>query len=235
MDLASNKHLYFNRLDQFNDPFEGITRDLIVRRYLAKKSKITNPTIPQEFAKAHNLNNQRTLEDYEFQSQILRKIQFVNCWIKSIRESNAMWNLYSNKDSIALKANGFQLVKYFKTNIELQPFLYEKFEFICGSITYCKLNPIDIFEKVTLPRYSAFKKDVSYDCEKEYRFLIASPKNEADSNPKFIHLNITTTFLALIEIICHPEMPEWKFKNIENICNKYKLPKPKKSEIEILK
>lgn len=235
LDLAFNKHLYFNTLDKFNDPFEGVTRDLIARRHLAKNFKITNPSYPKEEAEAKRRENKKTLQDYEVQSRIQRKTQFANCWIKSTRESNAMWNLYSNKDSIAMKANAYDLVKYFKTNIEIQPLLHPNFEFICGSVTYCKLNPIDLFEKPTLPKYSAFKKDVSYDYEKEFRFLIATPKNVADENPKFIRMNISQSFFDLMDIVCHPEMPEWKFNNIKSICSKYKLPKPIKSEVEILK
>jgi len=234
LDLASNKYLYFNRLDQYNDPFEGITRNLIAQRHIAKKPPPTNPAIPLEVVEANRKQSEATLENYEVQSQIKRKTQFANCWIKSTRESNAMWNLYSNKDSIALKTNAHDLVKYFETNIKLQPLLHPKFEFICGSVTYCMLNPIDLFEKVTLPRYSAFKKDVSYDYEKEFRFLIATPKDVADDNPKFIRLDITPSFFELMDIVCHPEMPTWKFKNVESICSKYKLPKPIKSEVEII-
>ncbi len=235
LDIASDKNLYFNRLDQYNDPFEGITRKLIVQRHIAKISTITNPKITKEFADAQNMRNKRTLENYEIQSQIQRETQFVNCWINSTRESNAMWNLYSNKDSIAMKARAYDLVSYFKTNIEIQPLLHPTFEFICGSVTYCKLNPIDLSEKVILPKYSAFKKDVSYDYEKEFRLLIATPKNVAKKNPKFIRLNITQSLFNLMDIVCHPEMPDWKFRNIESICSKFKLPKPIKSKVEILK
>jgi len=236
IDLAINKELHFTRLDQFNDPFEGIQYKLIVDRYLAKDMKITNPSIPPDTVKMLEERAKAGLENYEVESNVMRKSQFVNCWIKSPRESNAMWNIYSNKDSIALKGIGKEIIEYFKNVINLQPYLYPEYNFICGSVEYIKLNPIDLFEKPRiLPKYSAFKKDVSYDYEKEYRFLIVTPKGEIEENPTGIKLGISENFYKNIEIICHPEMDDWKFKNLESVCSKYGLPNPKKSEIELIK
>ena len=45
IDLTSNLRLSFTRLDQFNDPFEGISQKLIADKYYAKKTKIANPEL----------------------------------------------------------------------------------------------------------------------------------------------------------------------------------------------
>ena len=231
LDLIIKKQLYFSRLDQFNDPFDGITMNLIEKRYFAKMSNINNPNIPSDLVKKMKWQQNKTLEDCEIESQIRRKTQYVNCWIKSERESIAMWSLYSNKESVALKANGIQLVNYFEYLINLQPTLYKECDFVCGSVFYFKLNPLDPFEKRTLPKFSAFKKDVAFDYEKEYRFLIAIPKESISDEISFKYFPITKTFFTITEIVCHPEMPDWKFKNIEDICSKYELSNPRKSEI----
>ncbi len=233
IDLSNTQELHFTRTDKFSDPFEGVTYKLIAERYFAQKSNMTNPAIDKKIRDKHNSNNKKTLKNYEAESSLKQRTQFINCWIKSQRESVAMWNLYSNRNSVAIKANARDLIDYFKRNLELQPHFYPKNEFICGSITYLKLNPFDPFEKKTLPKYSSFKKDVAYDYEKEFRFLIATPTSNADSNPEFFRYNITKNFIELIEIICHPEMERWKFENIKGLCSKLKLPEPKMSETEM--
>jgi len=90
-----------------------------------------------------------------------------------------------------------------------------------------------LYEKVTLPRYSSFKKDVAYDFEKEFRFLIATPTSEAESNPEFFRYKISRDFIELIEIVCHPEMEQWKFNNMKRICEILKLPEPTMSKTEM--
>jgi len=233
IDLAINQELHFTRTDKFSDPFEGVTYKLIAERFIAKKSNMTNPAINEKIRKAHNRDNKLTLENYEKVSLTKQRTQFINCWIKSDRESVAMWYLYSNSDSVAIKARPRDLIDYFKRNLELQPYYFPKYEFVCGSITYCRLNPIDLYEKVTLPRYSSFKKDVAYDFEKEFRFLIATPTSEAESNPEFFRYKISRDFIELIEIVCHPEMEQWKFNNMKRICEILKLPEPTMSKTEM--
>lgn len=233
IDLATNLELHFTRIDQFPDPFEGVTYKLIAQRYYAKSTHMTNPSIDKKTREEHNLKNKELLENYKIESLNKQKSQFINCWIRSNRESIAMWNLYSNRDSVAIKVKARNLIDYFKRNIELQPLYYPRYNFICGSVNYLRLNPFDPFQKPQLPKYSSFKKDVAYDFEKEYRFLIITPASEIDSNPEFIRYNITKNFIELIEIVCHPEMEKWKFENMKKLCKKIGLSEPNKSKTEM--
>jgi len=234
IDLAINQELHFTRLDQFPDPFEGVTYNLIAERFFAKYSNITNPSIDKNIRDEHNRNNEKVQKEYEDESHDTQRTQYTNCWFKSNRESIAMWNLYSNRDSIALKVNAQNLIDYFKRNLQLQPLaFYPKYKFICGEISYLRLNPFDSFEDPKLPIYNAFKKDVAYDFEKEYRFLIVTPTSESNSNPKFFKYTISNDFIKLIKIVCHPEMENWKYNNLKKLCKKIGLPKPAKSEIEM--
>ena len=75
----------------------------------------------------------------------------------------AMWDIYSNKDSIALKIKAKDLIDYFNSLLKQQPGLFPKLKFICGSVSYFRLNPFDPFEKGNLPKYSAFVNG-NYNC-----------------------------------------------------------------------
>ncbi len=233
IDLATNQELHFTRVDNFSDPFEGVTYRLIAKRYFAQKSNMTSPVIDKTIRDQNNANSKQTLESYKTESSQKQRTQFINCWIRSPRESVAMWNLYSNGDSVAIKAKPKDLVNYFQKNLELQPHFCPDHQFICGSVKYIKLNPLDPFDKPTLPNYSSFKKDVAYDYEKEFRFLVATPTSLADSNPDFFRYKISKNFIELIEIVCHPEMEKWKFENIKCLCEKLGLPEPTMSRTEI--
>ena len=233
IDLATNKVLHFTRTDKFTDPFEGVTYQLIVERYLAKISTVTNSSIDKALRDRHNTNNILTLENYETQSAIKQKTQFINCWIRSQRESIAMWNLYSNRDSIAIRAKPKELTDYFRRNLKLKPEFYPDHEFICGSVKYLKLNPPNVYEAPALPIYSSFKKDVAYDYEKEFRLLIATPTSLAESNTEFFRYEVSPSFINILEIVCHPGMNKWKFNNVKSLCKILDLPEPRKSETEI--
>jgi len=233
IDLGTSLELHFTRADQFSDPFEGVTYDLIARRYMAKKSKMTNPDIGKVIRDNHNRNNELVLKNFKTESLRKQKSQFLNCWIRSQRESVAMWNLYSNHDSVALKGKARDIIDYFRTSIKSQPELYPSYFFICGSVKYLKLNPLDPFENPKLPKYSSFKKDVAFDFEKEFRFLIATPSIDAETNPSNIRFSISRDFIDIIEIICHPEMERWKFNNIRNMCEIFGFREPSMSQTEL--
>lgn len=237
IDLAETMELHFTRCDQFSDPFEGLTFDLLARRDFSRKSRITNPAIDKALGKGYgesfNKEREKDFIEVKKKSIAMQSSQFVNCWIRSERESIAMWNLYSNRNSVAIRAKATELLNYFKRNLELQPYLYPSYHFICGSVTYLKINPFDHFVDPQLPKYSAFKKEVAFDFEKEFRFLIATPALEANSNPVFFRLALTRNFFDLLDVVCHPEMEDWKFKNVKTLCAKLNLGEPKRSEIEI--
>ncbi len=113
IDLISNKTLHFTRLDQFEDPFEGATRNLISNRYIAKQNP-TNPLLEdvsgKGFLDKRKKKNEQTFKDCEIEINTSQKSQFVNCCNKLERESMAMWDLYSNSNSLAIKLNGKKFI-----------------------------------------------------------------------------------------------------------------------------
>ena len=143
----------------------------------------------------------------------------------------AMWDLYSNKESVAICIEGRNLIEYFKNQIQLNPNSYKNHLFYCGEVCYLPINPFDFFADKKPPDYSAFVKDKSYEHESEYRFLIVSPGNMDDRNPNSIELDLTMNLFDKIRIFTHPKMEDWKFRNLVEICSLFKFPKPEKSSI----
>jgi len=237
IDLISSKKLHFTRLDQFEDPFEGATRNLIFKRHIAKQIP-TKPLLEKDFYEGfldeQKKKKEQTLKDCEIEINSSQKTQFVNCWNRLERESMAMWDLYSNSNSIAIALNGRKFIDNLKTVVENQKDLLPNHLSYAGSVFYDKINPPDFFDKNEKPnRISAFKKDVCFSHEEEYRLLICSTNDMIDNNPKFHKIKLYDSFFDDIEIICHPKMEDWKFKNIECICEKFHIKLPQKSKIEL--
>jgi len=236
ISMMNNKSLFFNRLDCFDDPFEGITLELIATKRIADDTpneNEINPLIPVEHRNLMLQQKKDQTERFQNESQLQQKTQFVNCWFKSNRESMAMWDLYSNRDSVAICIEGRNLINYLINRIKLDPFLYKNHLFYSGAVKYLPVNPYDFFAEMEPPMYSAFVKDTSYAHELEYRLLIVSPSNMTENSPKSIELGITMNLFDTIRIIAHPKMEDWKFKNIEKLCSLFKFPKPRKSSIEL--
>lgn len=234
--LFLDKKLFFPRLDLFQGPFEGVTTKLIKQRFLAKSipdAKDLIPSLPDEIKESLLKQKAAVDKQYENESLLKQKTQFVNCWFYENRESMAMWNVYSNPDSVAIKLDGRKFINYLKKIIEHQPRLFPKYRFICGAVKYFELNPVNLTKTISGIKYSAFKKDMAFDYEKEFRLLIVTPNSEADNNPNFISIDLTNTFFEMIEVVCHPQMEDWKFENIKNLCRGFKVKNVRKSAIEI--
>lgn len=113
ISFITDKELFFTRLDLFQDPFEGVTTRLIKQRYLAKlipQAENINPRLPENLRENLTLEKKLTEQNYDAESIKKQKTQFVNCWFRGERESMAMWNLYSNRDSIVLRIEGRTLI-----------------------------------------------------------------------------------------------------------------------------
>ena len=237
IDLISNKTLHFTRLDQFEDPFEGATRKAIFDINLAKASP-TNPALEDAFGKGfleHEKTKQKNIiSKNKKEIEASQKSQFVDCWVKRDRESMAMWDLYSNPESLAIFINGKNFIKNLQDLIKTQEEILPKHYFFVGSIFYDKINPPAYFDKIDKPnRLNSFKKDICFSHEEEYRLVISSPKDMIEENPTFHKLNLYDTFLEDIVIVCHPKMQKWQFKNIECLCKKFHINPPQKSDIEL--
>lgn len=236
ISLITKRVLLFSRLDLFQDPFEGIATRSIKKIYMARRmpnEDQMNNAIPQSMRNQVS-NLKKSLEsNYEKEALIKQKTQYINCWFKGERESMAMWNLYSSNTGVAIKINGQKLVKYFNDLSNTEPELYPDCKFICSSVKYYRLNPIDLNQKKINIKYSALKKDESYKYENEYRFLIKTPESGVELNTALKEIIVTNIFFGMTEVICHPEMPEWQIENIKKISKTTNFKNINKSEIEL--
>ena len=81
-------------------------------------------------------------------------------------------------------------------------------------------------------KYSAFKKDISYEYESEYRFIAVADKVK-DEISKF-ELIIENLHNIEYRVITHPKMENWMYNNIYNILENFKLGnKLMKSQIKL--
>jgi hypothetical protein len=218
--LITENKLFFTRLDKFEDPYEGITTKLLRRD--AKYSKLSldvrdypsNLTLKQK----KQLRNEKKLHEYLKNEEIEKSQnrQYINCWFACERESMAMWNLYSNQDAVAVKVH-FSKIKD-ELSKSFSAFIGKngnRISILGDEITYLKLNPFDESLPKQKLKYSAFKKDISFQFEKEYRFLIVTI-DKLEKNEPFYAVPINISALDLT-IISHPNMEEWKLENLKKL------------------
>jgi hypothetical protein len=84
VDLLQRRALWFTRLDQLPDPYEG---------------SLTKPTA-EFFAEVRSRTGFRGGTHHEK----FRKVRCVNCWHMSEYESAAMWDLYSKDAGVAIRS-----------------------------------------------------------------------------------------------------------------------------------
>lgn len=196
--------LFFSPLAYFDDPLEGISEDVL-------------------FGEEENDQTRNSTDDGEqtpFYTPHLEKIQrtlFASCWFLGARESLAMWETYSNSDSIALRFPPQHLCDVVANNFAAldEP----DFEvMVHGKVEYFKLSPFDPSDeaiKNCQHKYSGFLKDISYKHEEEFRFLLMR-SYETDGTGFFEFCPGPLREMDFT-VITHPNMEHWKFKNICNI------------------
>lgn len=225
LDFILNNNITFTRTDLFCDKKEGVPNDLLhlINLYANEKVKYSEsiPSFPFvglgnpiQGLLLHTLSNQ--------QKKLLAKLikeqkkYFISSWFKSNHESMAMWNLYSENSGVAIKTT----VDVINNAVINQPF-FDKTSFSHDSITYNNILSItsDLFtethaEKNRLKLF--YRKDISFEHEKEYRFILFDKKGAAQIPVRRVPLDNIT--LNKFQIITHPLMPDWQFENLKQIC-----------------
>jgi hypothetical protein len=213
LNLLQCKTFRFARMDQFEDPLEGIPLSaLIVYHAKLDRNLIQNITlselildpnlakdIPEELRRRLNAING------------IQKSTFVSCWFYEQRESVAMWNLYSNPDGIAVKIPFGNIKKLLKVD---QDDISAYYGGLVDYQDFTKVNPFQTNSALKTGKV-ALRKDKSFSHEKEFRFVIRTNTHKTeytgiDSAP------INLKRLGL-QVVCHPRMPAWKKENIRGL------------------
>ena len=213
-------NLFFSPLNTFFDPLEGITeKHLHDKQYFdTLENESDNEESLSQKSQERLVQQKREIKK-RFKSHLeeIQKTYFASCWYLGVRESLAMWDTYSNKDSVALKFNPDDLCKSIIDACKaVDP---EDFDIMVhGKVEYFKISPYDPNDdslKNCKHRFKGFLKDLSYKHEEEFRFLVM--QNNDEKTYDFFELALGNLKNTDFEIVTHPQMEPWKHKNIYNI------------------
>lgn len=222
LSFVLNKKLFFNRLDNLLDPLEGLPETTL--SYINK--------LEQKEEKEHQVaskDKRRLLSEKNRQAAVASKkteesqqTQFANCWYMGQKESFAMWNIYSNPDSVAIRYRPQELLDLVLPAAE--NYHDKNFtQLIYGYVDYGDIWPFD-YNRNNSPRvkYAAFRKDSSYKHEQEFRFVAAvMPNNKGKYD--YFELLLENIDKESFQILANPYMESWKYKNIRKFLEPYGL------------
>lgn len=213
LDLIISAEYYFARLDTFNDKSEAISKQQLIKHLYPNMWK-TEP------------------EKKELELKTRQKRYFATCWFSRDRESFAMWNLYSDKTSVAIVYKHTDFLKLWtEENLSLNinnDFISRLY---IGKIEYKDyLDGKSIFKKKK--EVIGFFKDKSYLEENEIRVLfkckgsIKSQKGIIKKLEKACGLGLRVKLINFkkipFSILFHPQMREVQKENIKKLINKFK-------------
>ena len=234
LSFILNKSLFFTRLDKFEDQKEGIKISHLFYQNLRKTYEKDPELIKMTGGISVEIMGDKMNEIDEQINQI-QKSNFANCWFMAndYSESVAMWNLYSNPNSLAIK------IKYsdFKNIISEKGLLsyYEDIEIICSPIKYVDFTFPKIEETELLE--SVFIKDISFNHEKEFRIILKKEfekippveyhplihRKKSEKSHAALHdkIGMELDFIDFekfpYELIFHPKSQDWVKQNIKDI------------------
>ena len=213
--IVQNSSLYFPRVDNFPDPYEGRPPVHILQsridNLLKKREKVNeNLTAEQVNELLPEVSVNSVLSEYEY----FRKITFANCWYCAGHESVAMWKQYlASGDGVAIKTNYDDLVASLESTDE-----YDTYATKIAYEDYDQFQPDgrNIFEYyITKPQ--------QYEYENELRLIIISAPPETehsenssnsaiercwDEQPSGISINVDLDML-IQEVRISPYSPPW--------------------------
>ncbi|MDB5191896.1 MAG: hypothetical protein JWQ96_1459 [Segetibacter sp.] len=223
--FLNTRNLFFSPLAYFDDPLEGISEQFMNENAKVNAARNTDDT-PDPSEQNELLNSYKKYFDK------VQRTLFASCWFLGTRESLAMWESYSNNDSVALRFNSEELTNLMKDRflkIEEKDFSTMAY----GKVEYVNLSPFDPNDtelKNCGHRFKGFIKDLSYKHEEEFRFLLMQKEDKEQYN--YFDVSIGDLQNINFTIITHPYMENWKYKNIEMFLQNLGLEdKLKRSEI----
>lgn len=212
INLLQTNVIRFTRMDQFEDPQEGIPLSAFVtfseknKLNLTQNMTLSELILDKTFFKRIPTQLQKKLNTIN----AIQRSSFLTCWFAEQKESVAMWNLYSNADGVAVKIPFSKLIEQLKieksTNISAYyggRVLYQDFSTIYQRTSDKKVGKV------------ALRKDSSFQHESEFRFVVRTKDQHLNING----INSVKLDLAKLnmKVICHPRMAAWKKKNVETL------------------
>lgn len=214
--LIQQQALYFSRLDQLGDPFEGTITQLdgsLAERIIRTRNEGGQDWLP-------NVGDEQV---YEVLSELrglrrrTRKSLFASCWHMNPGESAAMWRLYSqSSDAVCIQTS-------YKTLADLLPG-----SAFVGCVKYIDYDFGTVLDGGLLG--PAMCKRMSFSHENEVRAIVQDDLylDSGDENllPP-VGKQIPCDVHELIEkIYVSPGSPDWFRSVVVNLCQAYKVHAP---------
>jgi hypothetical protein len=210
ISLLTTKSIYMPTMDRFDDKLEGISTYDITELQVHYETCFIDRE--EEIAPA-------MLNDWKVQKEISashlkaiskkmiwnQKAHYVSCWFCSNRESDGMWRNYAKEDGFAIKVDRKQFQKKVKESININT-LSPKQNIIVGRVKYQDFPRVIENEQENTVLYLAFRKDESFQHEKEYRIVLVD-KNVNDK-PNHFSYKLENFEELNITIIAHPAMKD---------------------------
>ena len=233
IDLLNRKELFFTRLDNFEDPFEGastekdyLDREQYIKSHLyAENSEDKHAlflTYNDELIRYYTLNS---MDDVTESFNAKRKLYFANCWHLNEFESEAMWKLYlQSREGIAIQTSVSRLEKA----LEDIPAKY------MSEVKYIDYQN-DRFEGEDNEAAVYFFKRNHFEHEKEYRIIIprvfskdiGAPHkvvDEDEQNRHFgIHIPVADLSTLIEDVYISPTAPGWFADVVTAVMEKFNL------------
>lgn len=214
IDLIMDKKLFFNRVDKYIDPFEGVLPKTLAQEFEEefKKSIQASINLPYNKPQANVAEiSKKTLFDS------IRTHTFVNCWHMNNSESDAMWNIFCvNKEGLAIKST----IQSLKESLES----YKEGDIYFSKIYYGEDRPEIEFNYI----YPFLCKRVNFEHEKEFRVIISkynidhslSQSAQVLDNGIVVDVDIQK---LVHEIKIHPFAEDWFVGLINKVTQKFNL------------
>lgn len=212
LDFIINRRLSLSRMDLFEDPYEAISK-----KHLHRLFEVTDDQIVQ--------NTQEQDDKTELSLSARQKGYFVSCWFGDKSESIAMWKLYAGNSGAMIRSKLSVIVELFeKSELKLGNIPItekETLRFYLGGVDYLSfIDPKARETMKTKTKVLGFHKDIAYQHEKEYRFLL---KLKPEYRKKFIRTLKPIQFELIewtdraFQIVLNPIMPEWQRDNLATL------------------
>jgi hypothetical protein len=225
ISIFQNRGLYFNRADQFSDPFEGVPhRDALIEQYIKStlQKRITQRHIDEGIAEPVGEYDPLPPKERVFEFiNTIRQRSFLNCWHYNSSESITMWNSYvQSGDGVLIKSTYEKL----KTSLDI----HDEYTYYMGEVGYLPWLETGANEKLSEEEQTNFysnlmNKQQEYESEREFR-VVANLDPSILENGKTGFFMPTKLNMMIDEIRISPDAPPWCSIDFwDNLLRKYKI------------
>lgn len=210
LSLLTTKSVYMPTMDRFDDKLEGISTYNITELQVHYETCFIDREDEIALAMLKDWKEQKEKSAYHLKAISKKmiwnqKAHYVSCWFSSDRESDGMWRNYAKENGFAIKVDRKKFQKKVKQSLGINS-LSQKQNLILGRVKYQDFPRVIEDEQGNTVLHLAFRKDESFEHEREYRMVLVD-KSEGDKPNHFLYE--LENFEELdITIIAHPAMKD---------------------------